>query len=69
MMSGHSPNLIFFNKKGWMLRTFAAPPNPSASDKEPFLSHPNPTPIHTHTPPLPHRPLHPSSWMSYVYSP
>ena len=48
-MSGHSPNPIFFNKKDWTLRTFAAPPNPSTSDKDPFLSHPNPNPIHTHS--------------------
>ena len=56
MMSGHSPNTIFFNKKDWTLRTFTAPPpNPSTSDKDPFSSHPNPNPIHTHTPPPLHR--------------
>ena len=56
MMSGHSPNPIFFNKKDWTLRTFAATPNPSTSDKDPFLSHPSPTPIHTHTHLPPHHP-------------
>ena len=59
MMSGHSPNPIFFDKKDWTLRTFAAPPNPSTSDKDLFLSHPNPTPIHTHTP-HPHPHTHPT---------
>ena len=53
MMSGHSPNLIFFNKYDWTLRTLAAPPNPSTSVKDPFLSYPNPTPIYTYTHPNP----------------
>ena len=44
MMPGHSPNPIFFDKKDWTLRTLAAPPIPSTSDKDPFLSYPNPNP-------------------------
>ena len=52
MMSGHSQYPIVFNKKGWTLRTLAAPSNPSTSD--PFLSYPNPIPIHAYTQPPPH---------------
>ena len=47
-MSGHSANLVFFNKKNknWTSRTLANPPPPT-SDNISFLSYPT-----THPPPL-----------------
>ena len=48
MMSGHSANLVFFNKKNknWTSRTLANPPPPT-SDNISFLSYPT-----TRPPPL-----------------
>ena len=53
MMSGHSVNPFFFNRKNWMPRTLTPPTHPL----HPMTSHFYLTPL----------PLPPSKWISYVY--